>query len=162
MVMKALGQDDFPDWNSFQSALREKMRPVEALGLVPGPEANWRMEKDAAEKEKQAEERIRHAPRMEEVCRINDRMLIQESMERLLREIQMPRPFALRVMDFAWPDLEAFFRDRAGGRERRGRRSGTAAAHRRGKQLVRALESPAPRRVRGHHGLLYPLCAGAF
>ena len=108
MVMKALGQDDFPDWDSFQSALREKMRPVEALGLVPGPEANWRMEKDAAEKEKQAEERIRHAPRMEEVCRINDRMLIQESMERLLREIQRPRPFALRVMDFAWPDLEAF------------------------------------------------------
>lgn len=108
VAMKALGQDDYPDWDSFQSALREKMRPVEALGLTPGPEKNWRMEKDAAEKEKQAEEKNRHAPRMEEVCRINDRMLIQESMERLLREIQMPRPFALRVMDFAWADLEAF------------------------------------------------------
>ena len=108
VAMKALGQDAFPDWNGFQSALREKMLAVKALGLTSAPEEDWRMGEDAAEKEKKAEEQIRHDRRMEEVFRINDGMLMQDSLERLLNEIHMPRPFALRIMDFAWSDLEEF------------------------------------------------------
>jgi hypothetical protein len=35
-------------------------------------------------------------------------MLIQDSLERLLHDIHMPRSFALRVMDFAWGELREF------------------------------------------------------
>ncbi|MBQ6256972.1 MAG: family 20 glycosylhydrolase, partial [Clostridia bacterium] len=90
VAMKALGQDDYPDWESYKTALREKMRPAEALGLTPAPEEVWRMEKDAAEEEKRAEERGRHAPRMEEVFRVNDGMLMQEELEKLLHDTHMP------------------------------------------------------------------------
>ncbi len=108
VAMKALGTDDFTDWDSYKKALREQMRPVEALGLTPAPEEIWRMEKDAAEEEKRAEEQSRHAPRMEEVFRVNDGMLMQEELEKLLHDARMPRPFALRIMDFAWAGLQDF------------------------------------------------------
>ena len=108
VAMKALHPEGLPGWEGFQAALREKMRQVEAIGLTPGPEEIWRMAEDAAEEEKKAEDQVRHAPRMEEVFRINDGMLIQDSLERLLQAIQMPRPFAQRVMDFAWADLKEF------------------------------------------------------
>ncbi len=108
VAMKALHPEGLPDWEDFQNTLREKMRQVEALGLASGPQEIWRMAKDAAEEERKFEDQIRHAPRMEEVFRINDGMLIQDGLERLLHAIQMPRPFALRVMDFAWGGLEEF------------------------------------------------------
>ena len=108
VAMKALHPEGLPDWESFQTALREKMRKVEALGLIPGPEELWRMHEDKAEEEKKYVEQLRHAPRMEQVFFVNDGMLIQDSLERLLHAIQMPRPFALRVMDFAWGELKDY------------------------------------------------------
>lgn len=133
VAMKALGQDDYPDWESYKTALREKMRPAEALGLTPAPEEVWRMEKDAAEEEKRAEEQSRHAPRMEEVFRVNDGMLMQEELEKLLHDTHMPRPFALRIMDFAWAGLPDFS---GGAPEEKG--DGAAEAAR---QLLIAVEN---------------------
>ncbi len=108
IAMKAQGLSDCPDWAGFQSALREKMKLLEPLGLTPAPEEVWQISPEAAEKEKETELRLRHAPRMERVFEINDGMLMQESLERLLRTIGMPRSFALRVMDFAWAWLDEF------------------------------------------------------
>lgn len=108
VAMKALHPDGLPGWEGFQNDLREKMGQVTALGLTPGPEEDWRMKPEAAEEEKKLEEQVRHEPQMEEVFRINDGMLIQDALERLLHAIRMPRSFALRVMDHAWAELSEF------------------------------------------------------
>ncbi len=108
VAMKALHPEGLPDWETFQSALRDKMAKIASLGLTPGPEELWRMPEDAAEEEKKFEDKMRHAPRMEQVFFINDGMLIQDALERLLKAIRMPEPFALRVMDFAWGELKDF------------------------------------------------------
>ena len=108
VALKALHPEGLPDWEGFRDALRGKMQKISPLGLVPGPEDLWRISEETAEEEKKFEEQARHTPRMEQVFRINDGMLIQDALEKFLRTIDMPPAFALRVMDFAWGGLQAF------------------------------------------------------
>ena len=109
VALKAQRPQDFPAWESFRDELRAYIRRIAPLGLASAPEEIWHMSPEDAEKEQAEFRAIRQSPRMKEVFRINDGMLIQEGLEKLLRLIGMPWDFAIQVMDCAWAHIPEYF-----------------------------------------------------
>ena len=89
-------------WEDFQDAVRAVSERVGALGLQGAPERYWRMPKEDADAEIAKQAALRENPDMQNTWRICDGLLRQERLEKLLAAIDMPREFALRVMDCAW------------------------------------------------------------
>ena len=108
VALRASRPNDFPTWESFRDELREIMRRVAALGLPVAPESDWRMSGEAIEAEKKKDAETSRDPRMQKVFDVCDAMLMQEGLEKLLREIDMPWDFAIRVMDCAWSRQKEF------------------------------------------------------
>lgn len=102
-VLKAKGAER--DWASFCAALKETACKLSALGLEGAPEKLWHLTPEDREQDRQEDEALHQGPKIEEVEREEHRLLQQEALEKLLGAIQMPRPFALRVMDAAFRDL---------------------------------------------------------
>ena len=102
VALRALFPDGYPTWEEFLEDLKAAQARIEPLGLTGAPESVWRMAQEDAEKEKADQERVRHSSRMERVFAVNDGMLWEDALEKLLRDIDMPWPFALQVMDCAW------------------------------------------------------------
>ena len=106
--MKATRPKEHPDWESFFAELKKNQQRISALGLQGASETDWRIPDDRAKKEREKEEEIRSDPRMKEVFFICDTILLEEALEKLLRQINMPWAFALRVMDCAWAEQKEF------------------------------------------------------
>ena len=105
-------------WEEFRGALREIQRKLEALGLTGAPEALWQLTPQAREEDRRKDEGLRTTPETLLVEQEERQLLRQEALEKLLRQIEMPRPFALQVMDEAWKALPAYCgRDSSDGGE---------------------------------------------
>lgn len=100
--------EQFPTWESFRKALRRKQEQIDALGLRGAPESVWHMAPEDIEADKTAEERKRHSPEADEAIRVEHRLGLQENLEKLLAEIEMPEEYALQIMDYAWMDLPEY------------------------------------------------------
>ena len=95
-------------WEDFQNAVRSVNSRVEALGLQGGPERSWRVSREEIEADNAKKEALSENPDMKNTWRICDGLLRQEKLEKLLAAIEMPRSFALRVMDCAWTEIPEY------------------------------------------------------
>lgn len=108
LKMKADSQEHFPTWESFRDALRSKQKEIDTLGLGGAPESEWHMSPEAVEADRIAEEDKRHSPEADEAIRVEHRLQLQEELEKLLAEIEMPEEYALQIMDHAWAKLPEY------------------------------------------------------
>ncbi len=95
-------------WEAFRQAVGEAQEKISALGIAGAPERLWEISEEDARAEREKQAAMRRRPEMEEVWRICDGLLRQERLEKLLAAIGMPRPFALRAMDFAWTEVPEY------------------------------------------------------
>jgi len=102
VALKASRPNAAPSWEEFQDAIRAAQKRIEPLGLNAAPERVWKISPEEAAAEQAKRAALRDVPEMKNTWRICDGLLLQEKLEKLLQDIGMPRPFALRAMDFAW------------------------------------------------------------
>ena len=100
VARKALGKEE--SWDKFLQGVKTVQSQVESMGIHGAPESYWVISPEDAAAEKAAMEASRSEEKMADTWRVADAGMIQERLEKLLEAIQMPRLFALRVMDFAW------------------------------------------------------------
>ena len=96
---------DYPTWEAFSHALEQKRQELRPLGLDWAPMEYWHLSEEGRETLRLADEQLRVTPRTKLVEQEECRLLLQEGLEKLLGQIEMPRPFALRVMDAAFREL---------------------------------------------------------
>ena len=108
VALKAGRRHTSDTWEAFRQDVSGLEAQVERLGVVGAPEWFWKISEEDAKPEREAQEAMRRRPEMKEVFRICDGLLRQEKLEKLLHAIGMPRPFALRVMDFAWTEIPEY------------------------------------------------------
>ena len=99
---------DYPDWESFSHALEEMEEKRRELGLPGAEKKLWHLSEADREADRLADEQLRTTPEMERVEREERRLLLQEALEKLLRQIGMPRAFSLQVMDCAFRALPEY------------------------------------------------------
>lgn len=92
-------------WEEFSQALRETQENLEAMGISGAPERLWNLSAQDREADRQEDVRLRTSPQAQLAEQEELRLLLQEELEKLLDQIGMPRPMALRVMDEAWKEL---------------------------------------------------------
>ena len=108
-LLKATAKpEDYPSWESFSAALEEMQEKLAGLGLRGGEKRLWRLSPEDREADRLADEQLRATPEMEQVEREERRLLLQEELEKLLRQIGMPRRFSLQVMDQAFRALPGY------------------------------------------------------
>lgn len=95
-------------WEEFSQALEEIQEKLSKLGLTGAPKSLWKLSAQAREADRLEDRHLRTTPRTIQVEREECRLLLQEELEKLLARIEMPRPFALRVMDEGWKALPAY------------------------------------------------------
>ncbi len=93
-------------WEDFAARVRERQAKIDALGLVGAPERCWRMTPEQAKADLERDEAIKDAPCARPHAEWTRRMLLQEAMERLLEQIDMPAPFAAVARDWALGGLD--------------------------------------------------------
>ena len=108
VALKAMRGEALGSYEAFTAMLSDTQKRIEALGLMGAPRGLWQMPKEAAEAEQASEQALRQSPRMQRVFEINDGMLLEDALEDLLRQIDMPREFALWIMDCAWAGQTPF------------------------------------------------------
>ncbi len=101
-------RERFPTWESFRDMLQSKQEQIDALGLNGAPECEWHMLSEDMETDRLAAEHTMHSPEADEANRIEQRLLLQEELEKLLAEIEMPEEYALQIMDYAWMELPEY------------------------------------------------------
>lgn len=92
-------------WEEFSQALRETQENLEAMGIPCAPEKLWNLSAQDREADRLEDVRLRTSPQAQLAEQEELRLLLQEELEKLLDQIGMPRPMALRVMDEAWKEL---------------------------------------------------------
>ena len=97
------------DREQLLSHLREISAKLETIGIHPAPESVWIADEATRAEAKKADDARRHAPEAADTWRICDDLMRLEAMEKLLIALDMPRPFATRVMDCAFQKVPEFF-----------------------------------------------------
>ena len=97
-----------PDWPSFVERLKALEKKWEALGISGAPHDLWALSPEDGQAERAWRTKYDGTPEMKRTWRICDGLILQEKLERLLRDIAMPRPFALRIMDKALSDIPEY------------------------------------------------------
>lgn len=92
-------------WEEFSQALRETQKNLEAMGISGAPERLWNLSPQDREADRLEDVRLRTSPQAQLAEQEELRLLLQEELEKLLDQIGMSRPMALRVMDEAWKEL---------------------------------------------------------
>lgn len=107
-MLKFRENDSSLTWEIYLERLRDLQEQIGALGLHGAPETEWVLDDEAAALDRERDQKCRTAGGAQEAIRQEERLLLQEELEKLLTEIDMPRPFALRVMDEAWKALPKY------------------------------------------------------
>ena len=112
VALKAQGGGHVPPWPEFLEKVRAVNGRVAALGIAGAPEAEWVYAPEEAQRLRADIEGKRRAlPEMAATWRIADGLMSQEALEKLIKAIDLPEAFALRVMDHAWARVPEFCGD---------------------------------------------------
>ena len=112
IALKALRPDETMTWEAFQGEVARVMERVAAKGIVGAPKDKWHVPPEVTEAEKARMEAARAAsPQMKETWRICDGLLHSEAIEKLMKKIDMPVPFARKVMECAFSAVPEYFGD---------------------------------------------------
>jgi|GEM_PF-766811 len=106
MALKLSG--DYSSREEFFAAVKDMQSRISALGLEGAPESDWALTPEGAETDRTQDTYLRYSAESTEAEEEEIRLLLQEELEKLLAAINMPREFALRVMDSAWKALPAY------------------------------------------------------
>ncbi len=96
--LKAAGKDApaWPDQLAHVAAVQEQ---IEALGLHGAPPEFWHMTDEAAEQDRRADLARIYAPDALPYVRAQDRIILLDETEKLMREIRIPEDFLLQAGD---------------------------------------------------------------
>ena len=108
MALRANRRGEAADWDEFLAEIRSLQAKWEEMGIHGAPERLWRVSPEDGEKERAHRERFRDDARMKRTWRICDGLLLQEKLEKLLNDIEMPRPLALAAMDWGLSDIPEY------------------------------------------------------
>lgn len=107
-IVKVTHPEEYPTWESFAGELRRIQGKLRKLGFSGAPETLWNPTPEAKEADRRKDERLKTSPQARLAEQQERRLLLQETLEKLLAAIEMPRFFALRVMDEAFRALPAY------------------------------------------------------
>ena len=111
VAMKANRDPRLSSWLECKQALKDLRDELKTLNLNWADERYWEMSPEEADAGRAEEKARRDLPGMPEVIDVCNRILLQDALERLLKQIGMPQPFARQVADVSWSALA----DYAGG-----------------------------------------------
>ena len=95
-------------WEEFCAELRSLREQLSSLGLEFAPEKDWKLSPEDAEADREHDHYLRYSEKSKLAEEEEIRLLQQEELEKLLAQIDMPREFAMQVMDHAWKDLPGY------------------------------------------------------
>ena len=96
------------DWERFADRLKRTQARIDALGLKGAPPSYWRMTPEAARADREDDRKHHYVPCAMPSIEWERRLGRQEALERLLDEIEMPRPFARLAADWALGCVDGF------------------------------------------------------
>ena len=105
VALKVGKGETFHTWEEYTEALRKMQCDIASLGLYGAPKQQWKMSPEEAEKDRLLDKKCRTASGALQAIEEEERLLLQEELEKLLKAIDMPKTFALSVMDYAWKRL---------------------------------------------------------
>ena len=112
IAMRANGENYPATWEECVQRLRTlRDEELNDLNLNWAPEQYWHMSEEDIAAAKAVEEHKRALPGMADVFWVNDQMLLQDSLERLLWQIDMPAPFAQQVREISFCRLKDYCGD---------------------------------------------------
>jgi len=100
--------DKYGIWEEFTAELKKLRDEISALGLEFAPENVWKLSPEDAAADSKHDHWLRYSEKSRLAEKEEIRLLQQESLEKLLAQIEMPREFAMQVMDHAWKDLPGY------------------------------------------------------
>lgn len=106
MALKMSGE--YSSREEFYAAVKDMQQRISALGLEGAPESDWALSPEASEADRAHDHYLRYSDQSAKAEEEEIGLLAQEELEKLLADIEMPREFALRVMDSAWKALPAY------------------------------------------------------
>ncbi|MBQ7943232.1 MAG: family 20 glycosylhydrolase [Lachnospiraceae bacterium] len=102
VALKATRPDGIETWEQFSTEVKKLQEQIDELGLIGAPEQDWKLSPETAEADRLEEKKRRTSPGALQAERAEERLLLQEKLEKALGEVELPRSFALQVMDSAW------------------------------------------------------------
>ena len=107
-ALKALKPGAWESWEAFSRELETIQEKLSQLGLSGAEKKLWRLSEEDREADRLAEKQRMETPEMERVSKEEHQLLVLEELEKLLQRIEMPRSFALQVMDQAFRELPCY------------------------------------------------------
>ncbi len=95
-------------WEDFFAELKTLRDQISSLGLGFAPEKDWKLSPEDADADNKHDYYLRYSEQSRLAEEEEIRLLQQEELEKLLVQINMPREFAMQVMDHAWKDLPGY------------------------------------------------------
>ena len=108
VAMRANGGDYPATWDACVDRLTKLRQELSPLALNWAPEETWALTEEQKAAGHAEEHRKRALPGMPRVFDICDRILRQEALEKLLKQIRMPDDFARQVADISLSEIPEF------------------------------------------------------
>ena len=102
VALKMTKSDELDTWEKFVEELRKIQESISELGLCGAPESDWKLSPEAARADCIEEKKRRTSPGALQAERIEERLLMQEELEKAMRKANLSKEFGLQVMDYAW------------------------------------------------------------
>lgn len=132
-ALKASKPGAYENWEAFSRELESIQEKLSKLGLSVADQKYWHLTGKDREADRLEDQQRLETPEMEKVFKEEHRLVMLEKLEKLLQRIEMPRSFALQVMDEAFRELPGYCGDHSSD-------SGTGSAVL-ARQLCTALEN---------------------
>ncbi len=100
--LKASKVNEIKDWEQFEQEVQKLQEQIEELGLKGAPKKDWKLTPQDAEKDRIEEKERRTSSGALQADRTEERLLLQEELEKAIKAIDLPENFILHTMDSAW------------------------------------------------------------
>ncbi len=100
--LKAMKADEIKSWEQFEQEVQKLQEQIEELGLVGAAYRDWKMTPEVAEEDRMEEKNRRTSPGALQADRTEERLLMQEELEKTIKALDLPEDFILHTMDKAW------------------------------------------------------------
>ena len=107
-AMKAVSPGACESWEAFSRELERVQERLSGLGLPSGEKKLWHLTGEDREADRLEDQQRLETPEMEQVIKEEHLLVMLEALEKLLQRIEIPRSFALQVMDEIFRELPGY------------------------------------------------------
>ena len=107
-ALKARKPGAYESWEAFTRELETIQEKLSGLGLSSADQKYWHLTGEDREAVRLEDQQRMETPEMEKVFKEEHQLLVLEKLEKLLHQIEMPRSFALQVMDEIFRELPSY------------------------------------------------------